>query len=183
LPNGFYICLLPAPKPKTKKAMNRILSALLTTTCLLAMGFGCGRDCPEVEIPLNQELTAILRVNCRIRNQDKSSLGQMRYVVPGLGSANDVTEYVINSREELALWAACDPEALDAVDFDRYTVIAGQKVTTGNRFVDQSLSLRCDRVHYRLVFSRIHPNDIPLLDYFAVVPKLPGRPTIVYEIE
>jgi len=70
------------------------------------------------------------------------------------------------------------------VDFDRYTIIAGQKVTNGNRFVEQSLWLRCDKVHYRLVFGRgIHPGDIPLLDYFAVVPKLPGRPTIVYQIE
>jgi hypothetical protein len=179
----FIITFAHLPPPNQKN-MNRIFTVLLTTTCLLAMGFGCGRDCPEVEIPLNQELTATLRGNCRIRNQDKPPLGQMQYVVPGLGSANDVTEYVINSREELARWAACNQEALDAIDFERYTVIAGQKVTTGNRFVDQSLSLRCDGVHYRLAFNRIgHPNDIPLLDYFAVVPKLPGRPSIVYEIE
>ncbi len=164
--------------------MNRIFTTLLTTTCLLAMGFGCGRDCPEVEIPLNQELTATLRSKCRILNWDRSTLDQRSYVVAGVGSATDVTEYVINSREELARWATCDPEALKAVDFDRYTVIAGQKVTNGNRFVEQSLSLRCDKVYYRLVFGRgMHPGDIPLLDYFAVVPKLPGRPTIVYQIE
>jgi hypothetical protein len=153
---------------QTKKAMHRISSILLTTTCLLAMGFGCGRDCPEVELALNKELTATLFGKCRI-----------------LKSAADVTDYVINSREELARWAACDQEALDAVDFDRYTVIAGQKVTGGNYFVDQSLSLRCEVVHYRLVFNRVslYPGIIRSVDYFAVVPKLPGRPTIVYQIE
>jgi hypothetical protein len=149
--------------------MNRIFTVLLTTSCLLAMGFGCGRDCPEVELPLNQELTATLFGKCRILNRERPS----------------ATDYVINSREELARWAACDQEALDAVDFDRYTVIAGQKVTGGNYFVDQSLRLRCEVVHYRLVFNRVYlfPGRVALIDYFAVVPKLPGRPTIVYEIE
>jgi hypothetical protein len=154
--------------------MNRIFTTLLTTSCLLTMGFGCGRDCPEVEIPLNQELTATLFGKCRLLNGYDPTFGRL-----------PATEYIINSREELARWAACDQEALDAVDFDRYTVIAGQKTTSGYRFIGQSLSLRCDVVHYRLVSTRnqINPGDVPLLDYFAVVPKLPGRPTIVYEIE
>jgi hypothetical protein len=167
------------------KTMNQILTTLLATTCLLAMGFGCGRDCPEMELALNKELTATLRGNCRLLNRDRPPSGQRSYVVTGVGWATDVTEYVINSREELARWATCDPEALDAVDFDRYTVIAGQKVTGGNYFVDQSLRLRCEVVHYRLVFNRVYlfPGRVALIDYFAVVPKLPGRPTIVYQIE
>jgi hypothetical protein len=160
------------------------MGILLTTTCLLAMGFGCGRDCPEVELALDQDLTATLKRNCRILNRDRPPSSQRSHVVTGVGWATDATEYVINSREELARNMACVPEALEALDFDRYTVIAGQKVTSGNRFVEQSLSLRCDKIHYRLVFGRgMNPGDIPLLDYFAVVPKLPGRPTIVYEIE
>jgi hypothetical protein len=170
---------------KNQKNMNRIFTTLLTTTCLLAMGFGCERDCPEVEIPLNQELTATLFGKCRILNRERSTSGGTAHVVPGMGPATDVTEYVINSREELVRWAACDQEALDAVDFDRYTVIAGQKGTGGNFFVEQSLALRCDVVHYRLVFNRVaaYPGIVRLVDYFAVVPKLPGRPTIVYEIK
>jgi hypothetical protein len=170
---------------QTKKPMKRISNILLTTTCLLAMGFGCGRDCPEVELALDQDLTATLQRNCRLLNRDMPPPGQPIHVTTRGGSAADATEYVINSREELARWAACDPEALDAIDFDRHTVIAGQKVTGGNSFVDQSLSLRCDVVNYRLVFNRTgaYPGIVGLVDYFAVVPKLPGRPTIVYSIE
>jgi hypothetical protein len=170
---------------QTKKPMKRISNILLTTSCLLAMGFGCGRDCPEVELPIDQDITVTLKRNCRILNRDMPPPGQTRHVALGGGSATDATEYVINSREELLRYVVCVPDALDAVDFERYTVIAGQKLIGTMNFGEQSLALRCDVVHYRLVFDRVNPhtNNIRLIDYFAVVPKLQGRPTIVYQIE
>jgi len=93
--------------------MERISSILLATASLLAMGFGCGRDCPTVELALNKELTATLQDKCRLLNLDRPLANQPSHVVPGVGSATDATEYVINSREELARWAASELEALD----------------------------------------------------------------------
>jgi hypothetical protein len=160
--------------------MQRIHHVLLWAACWLAMGFGCGREpqpCTEevgTPIPLEEELGRLLLTWCEVRNKD----------IPRdlTGLPLPVNEYIINSQAELERWVDCsDAKVPTSIDFSRYTLIAGQKITA-RTFAEQSLHWRCNFIHYQLKYNSFGSHSIGLTNYFALIPKLPFKPTIVYEI-
>ncbi|MCU0451283.1 MAG: hypothetical protein MUC97_15835 [Bernardetiaceae bacterium] len=160
--------------------MKRTQRVLLLAACWLALGFGCGREpqpCTEEVgdiIPLKEDLTLLLRTWCDIRNRESPR--------DLTGLPLPVTEYIINSQAELERWVDCSDATIPtSIDFSRYTLIAGQKLTTRS-FAEQSLHWRCNVILYQLKYNSFGSHSIGLVSYFALVSKLPFKPTIVYEI-
>lgn len=162
--------------------MQRIHHVLLWAACWLAMGFGCGREpqpCTEevgTPIPLEEELGRLLRTWCEVRNKEKPT------DLTGFPKPIPVNEYIINSQAELERWVDCsDAKIPTRIDFSRYTLIAGQKFALRS-FVAQSLHWRCNVIHYQLENNSYGAHTFSLVNYFALIPKLPFKPTIVYDI-
>jgi hypothetical protein len=163
--------------------MKRTHHVLLLAACWLAMGFGCGREpqpcTEEVGLPilLEEELGLLLRTRCSVLNEEKPKNFE--------GTALPVTEYIINSQAELERWVGCsDAKIPSSIDFSRYTLIVGQKLTGGRGFTEQSLHWRCNVIHYQLRYNSFGGfGAISLVSYFALIPKVSFKPTIEYEID
>jgi hypothetical protein len=157
---------------------------LLLAACWLALGFGCGREpqpCIEEEvgtpIPLEEALTTLLLDNCWLVPELEPPRGTREPVT-------DMAEFVVNSQAEFRALVECPAIQVPDIDFARYTLIVGQKyILKPGRVEAQVLANKCGNIHYeiKLVESGVLIYGV-VLTYFAVVPKMGGKPTIVYRL-
>ncbi|MCU0451281.1 MAG: hypothetical protein MUC97_15825 [Bernardetiaceae bacterium] len=163
--------------------MKRTQRVLFLAACWLALGFSCGREpqpCIEEEvgtpIPLEEALTTLLLDNCWLIPETA------RPINPD-GPVTDMAEYVINSPAEFRALVGCPATRVPDIDFTRYTLIAGQKFLAQAGFVEtQSLANKCGVIHYEINLIGAISTRVGVLTYFAVVPKMGGKPTIVYHV-
>lgn len=99
-----------------------------------------------------------------------------------LANIGDAEQYVINSAAEYRAAFSCAPEP--AVDFSKYTLLAGKtKTSTGRYIASQAVTAACPGYVYTVKLGPGLTQALTEVGYYAVVPKIPAGAPVRFDVQ